>query len=44
MRIHTDSIILDKYIEIKTGTGLGNWKVENVGTCFIKNINNVVFN
>jgi len=44
VRIHTDSIILDKYIEIKTGTGLGNWKVENVGTCFIKNINNVVFN
>jgi len=43
-RIHTDSIILDKYIELKTGTGLGEWKIEASGQCFIKNINNIIWN
>ena len=43
-RIHTDSIILDKHIELKTGPGLGEWKKEAVGTCFIKNVNNVIWN
>jgi len=44
VRIHTDSIILDKYIEIKTGPGLGQWKKEAIGTCFIKNVNNLIWN
>ena len=43
-RIHTDSIILDKHIELKTGTGLGDWKIEASGQCFIKNVNNVIWN